>query len=569
MRRTVALTFGWFMAVSVGCGARTGLFTPEAISGSGGVVLGAAGEGGAANSGGAYASTGGTTLGGALGVGGGFVAGGASGFAGSGGGAFAGMGGNSGSESGNAGTAGMSGAAGDSSSPRCGDGRIQVPEQCDDGNLVNGDGCSAGCLVEPRAVNAGFFFACATGANGVVKCWGQNDGRGNLGLGDDIDRGGQANQMGQNLPALNFGTGRTVRSLATNSEGETSCVILDDWSVKCWGVNIAGELGVGDTVDRGDEPNQMGDYLPVVQLGTGRSARALSCGPNSCCAVLDDATLKCWGASPHGELGLGDTRFRGNTPGSMGDALPTVNLGAGRTVQAVSVGSAGACALLDHGTVKCWGDNTFGELGVGDTVPRGDEPNQMGDDLPAVDLGTGRFATAVSSGEYSACALLDDDSVKCWGANDAGQLGLGDTRSRGVVPSDMGDQLPPVNLGTGRKARAISIGVNTACAVLDNGSLKCWGYNATGQLGLGDSRFDLGGEPNQMGDSLPAVDLGAGRTARAVSPGEGFTCALLDNGTVKCWGANSYGELGLGDTVGRGDKPGEMGDALPAVDLVF
>jgi len=558
------------MSLAVGCGARTGLFEPELDSGSGGVVPGSGGVGrgasgsgtrGAANSGGARTSAGGTTTtgGGARGVGGGVVTGGAAGFSGSE--IFAGMGGAVDS-------AGMGGAAGADSTRRCGDGSLDVPEQCDDGNLVNGDGCSASCLVEASAVSAGFFFACAAGANGVVKCWGQNGVHGKLGLGDPLNRGDQANQMGQNLSVLNFGTGRSARALSSNAEGESSCVILDDWSVKCWGANGDGQLGVGDTVDRGDKPNQMGDNLPVVQLGTGRSARSLSCGPAWCCALLDDATVKCWGANPYGELGLGDTQFRGNTKGTMGDALPALNLGTGRTVQAISVGGAGACALLDHGTVKCWGDNTFGELGVGDTVPRGDAPNQMGDNLPAVDLGTGRVATAIGAGDYSACALLDDASVKCWGFNDEGQLGLGDTRARGSLPSDMGDQLPPVNLGTGRTARAISTSGFTTCAVLDDGTLKCWGANLAGQLGRGDTA-SRGALPNEMGDNLPTVDLGAGRSARAVSVGYLFTCALLDDGTVKCWGANGYGQLGLGDTQSRGDKPGEMGDALPAVDLVF
>jgi len=563
--RGVALALGVVLSLGVGCGARTGLFEHELDSGSGGALQGSGGAtrgasgsglGSAANSGGARTGDGGTTTtaGGTRGVGG---------TRGMGGAAVGGAAGFSGSEIQT--LAGMAGAAGESSIPACGDGSLDVPEQCDDGNLVNGDGCSASCLVEASAVSAGFFFACATGANGVVKCWGQNEGQGTLGLGDELPRGAQPNQMGQNLPALNFGTGRSARLLSNNAQGESTCVILDDWTVKCWGSNLGAQLGLGDMLNRGGEPNQMGDDLPVVQLGTGRSARSLSCGASSCCALLDDATVKCWGSNYYGELGLGDTQFRGDMPGTMGDALPALNLGTGRIVQAISVGIGVACALLDHGTVKCWGENTFGELGVGDTLPRGAGPNQMGDNLPSVELGTGRVATAISAGEYSACALLDDGSVKCWGMN-VGQLGLGDTRARGSVPSDMGDQLPPVNLGTRRTARAISTSGLTTCAVLDDGTLKCWGSNLGGELGLGDTS-SRGSQPNEMGDNLAIVDLGAGRTARAVSVGYPFTCALLDNGTVKCWGAG--GELGLGDTQSRGDKPGEMGDALPAVDLVF
>jgi alpha-tubulin suppressor-like RCC1 family protein len=105
-----------------------------------------------------------------------------------------------------------------------------------------------------------------------------------------------------------------------------------------------------------------------------------------------------------------------------------------------------------------------------------------------------------------------------------------------------------------------------ACALLDNKSVKCWGSNYNGQLGLGDTN-SRGDAPGEMGDNLPAVDLGTGRTATAIFCTYSHTCALLDNKSVKCWGDNYNGRLGLGDTNHRGDEPGEMGDNLPAVDL--
>ena len=97
--------------------------------------------------------------------------------------------------------------------------------------------------------------------------------------------------------------------------------------------------------------------------------------------------------------------------------------------------------------------------------------------------------------------------------------------------------------------------------------MKCWGYNGDGELGLGDTTSRGDGWPGEMGDNLPAVDLGTGRTATAIAAGGNHTCALLDDATVKCWGFNGYGQLGLGDTVARGDEVGAMGDSLPAVDL--
>ena len=130
---------------------------------------------------------------------------------------------------------------------------------------------------------------------------------------------------------------------------------------------------------------------------------------------------------------------------------------------------------MDDDSVKCWGGNYNGQLGLGDTNSRGDESNEMGDNLPAVNLGTGRTAKAIATGELHTCALLDDDSVKCWGGNHRGQLGLGDTNSRGDESNEMGDNLPAVNLGTGRTAKAIATGGYHTCALLDNDSVKCWG----------------------------------------------------------------------------------------------
>jgi cysteine-rich repeat protein len=114
--------------------------------------------------------------------------------------------------------------------------------------------------------------------------------------------------------------------------------------------------------------------------------------------------------------------------------------------KAISVGEVDACALGFDGILKCWGD---GELGIGNTTSHGAGPNQMGDNLPAVDVGTGRTARTVTAG-YSSCALLDNAELKCWGANGYGQLGLGDMTNRGGLPGQMGDNLPAVSLGTGR-----------------------------------------------------------------------------------------------------------------------
>jgi alpha-tubulin suppressor-like RCC1 family protein len=154
--------------------------------------------------------------------------------------------------------------------------------------------------------------------------------------------------------------------------------------------------------------------------------------------------LKCWGENYNGTLGLGDRDDRGDNPGEMGDSLPAVNLGTGKTALAVSAGDGYTCALLNDHTVKCWGTTIFGQTGTG--VERGTSPGSMGDNLPIVSLGTGKSVDAISLSWYFACALLTDGHLKCWGKNAIGELGLGDTLDRGANAALMGDNLPVVNL---------------------------------------------------------------------------------------------------------------------------
>jgi alpha-tubulin suppressor-like RCC1 family protein len=433
----------------------------------------------------------------------------------------------------------------------------------DAGNDVADAGNDAADAADAGPTGLELTDTCARFDDGSVKCWGSNNS-GRLGLGDTQNRGDGPGEMGANLPAVNLGPGRTALQLAASDSH--ACARLDDGSVKCWGFNGQGGLGLGDSQNRGDGPGEMGATLPAVDLGPGRTALQLTAGDSHTCATLDDGSVKCWGFNSFGQLGLGDTQQRGDGPGEMGATLPAVDLGPGRTAVQLTSGNGHTCARLDDGSVKCWGLNSQGQLGLGDTQNRGDGPGEMGATLPAVDLGPGRTALQLTGGDRHTCARLDDGSVKCWGLNNLGQLGLGDTQSRGDGPGEMGATLPAVDLGPGRTALQLTGGDRHTCARLDDGSVKCWGLNNFGQLGLGDTQ-NRGDGPGEMGATLPTVDLGPGRTALQLTAGAEHTCARLDDGSVKCWGRNSVGQLGLGDTESRGDGPGEMGAALPAVQL--
>jgi alpha-tubulin suppressor-like RCC1 family protein/uncharacterized ParB-like nuclease family protein len=187
-----------------------------------------------------------------------------------------------------------------------------------------------------------------------------------------------------------------------------------------------GQLGNDNTTDT----NTPG---APINLGTGRTATAVTTKGLHTCALLDNGQVTCFGLNQNGQLGNGNTN-NNNAPNT------TVTLPAGRTATAISTSSDyHTCALLDNDQVTCWGQNSFGELGLGDT-------NGASTPRDIINLGSDRRVISISSGQFHNCALLDDSTVKCWGSNGLGQLGLGDTNHRGDSTNEMGDNLSTVNL---------------------------------------------------------------------------------------------------------------------------
>ncbi|CAM9641828.1 unnamed protein product, partial [Choristocarpus tenellus] len=252
-------------------------------------------------------------------------------------------------------------------------------------------------------------------------------------------------------------------------------------------------------------------------------------GSGHTCVVLDNDALKCFGANDYGQLGQGDTVSRGATPISMGNAIGAVDLGTGLTVVALSAGSGHTCAILSDSSLKCFGKNDKGQLGLGDTNNRGDEPLEMGDALPAVNLGVGRTAVSVmASGDFT-CVILDTLKVTCWGAGEYGNLGLGSTEDLGTFANPLGPSLSVVDLGVGYEAFSLGAG---PCAVFSTGGIKCWGKGVYGAHGLGDMD-DRGDEAGEMGENLPFVVTGPGGLTTFISGGRDFNCVILMLGGVK------------------------------------
>jgi alpha-tubulin suppressor-like RCC1 family protein len=428
-----------------------------------------------------------------------------------------------------------------------------------DGAIVDAGRGDGGYLGEPqKSVSPGYDHTCAVLSGGRVKCWGSN-ASGKLGLGDTKDRGGQVGDMGPPLPVVNLGANR--RAYAVYAGGAHTCALLTDGSVKCWGDNAFGQLGYGDTMPRGSSASEMGDALPVVDLGPGHFAKSLALGVDHTCAILEDDHVKCWGRS----FAYESSANIGDQPGEMGGALPAVDLGSSLTTKSITAWGSSTCAILDNAILKCWGGNTSGQLGLGDTAVHGDDVGEMGDNLPAVDLGPGRSAVSVTMSQLHTCAVLDDTSVKCWGANSSAQLGIGSFTAHGDGPLSMGSNLPAVNLGTGHTARQVVAGQVASCALLEDGAMKCWGTNVNGTT-CSSSHDTIGGSPSDMGNALLEIRFAVDRIVSIAGHGA-HMCAMFDNQTIRCWGYNAVGQLGYEDTFPRGDTSTLGCGDLPPVAL--
>jgi alpha-tubulin suppressor-like RCC1 family protein len=229
--------------------------------------------------------------------------------------------------------------------------------------------------------------------------------------------------------------------------------------------------------------------------------------------------VKCWGG---GELGKSE---RPHNPGIAGATR-------------ISLGSGHACALLAGGGVKCWGDNTYGQLGDGWAYHGDLGPDLFHDSSPAAVRVQGIYdATAISASEVHTCALLSNGMVACWGS--------GPIRRAGFEAGS--NAASPVWVGGINGATGIASGDDGNCALLAGGRVECW---ANEYRNLGNSSREY--------RSLPAA-VGGLESATAVAMGARHSCALLSSRTVKCWGANDAGQLGDG-SADRGHKAQQGGD---------
>ena len=357
------------------------------------------------------------------------------------------------------------------------------------------------------AVMARGMRTCALTTAGAMKCWGRND-FGQLGEGT-LD--GFRHALPVDVPGLDEG----VASLGMSNS--TTCAVLQSGGLKCWGQNLEGNLGLG-FVPFLTYPAPM--MVPMLQDGVA----TVSVGLRTACVGMADATVKCWGSLDSVGVDVGLPTLSGSTD------VPTVIDALGSDEKQVSVGLIHACAVTSAGGVKCWGDNEYGQLGEGSLTDR---------ELPRDVVGLTTGAIAVSAGDWHTCALTAGGGVKCWGRNDAGQLGDGSVTRR-ITPVDV------IGLHAGVKEVSAAgqgfAGAHT-CVLTDAGGVKCWGDNRYGQLGLGVT--DL--EPHPEPSDVPGLESGV----VAISAGNEHTCVQRSNGSMACWGRNNVGQIGDGTTALR------------------
>lgn len=353
--------------------------------------------------------------------------------------------------------------------------------------------------VNNPALSAGAANTCAIEANQKVYCWGSNISR-QLGIGDN-----NLTYALQPIP-VNALNGVPV---GISTGYDSACAMLAFGTMRCWGNNGNGALGAAKTGG-----NAGSAQTAAALTGPWATPANVATGRRHVCFLDNNKTVKCQGLGTSGQLG----NAANNNSATPVQAAVITGATAGTSAVQVVSGLDHSCALLDNGNVKCWGANNFRQIGTPtDTAAAINQPT----DVPSLN----NDITQIASHADHTCAIRSNGDVRCWGANNFGQLGDGTIAPfKGAVTVD--------NLAG--NAKEVSTGVDHSCALITNGAVRCWGANNYGQLGTGTTT-----------NATQAVTVaGLPRPAIALSAGGFHSCARLDDQSIYCWGRNDRGQLG-------------------------
>lgn len=288
---------------------------------------------------------------------------------------------------------------------------------------------------------------------------------------------------------------------------EHTCALTSDGRAWCWGSNEFGQLGIaqGSTTCARRDRNISCEVRPLAVATTVRF-REISAGGDHTCAIGVDDRVYCWGDNLYGQLG----------DPSLRSSFAPVAVVSTALFMDVAAGGEYSCALRTDGVLLCWGANDIGQLGTATTG--------TGQSVPTTVQTQQRFAS-VSAGPRRTCARTADGSTYCWGA-------MWLERNQGVEL--VRSQAQPFRIAQIGSVQAVSVGMNTTCAIDRDGAPFCWEANPTGSIGDGTTLGSTSPQPVTTGVSF--VGIASGRA---------HTCGIAVSGEAWCWGDASSGQLGV------------------------
>ena len=350
-------------------------------------------------------------------------------------------------------------------------------------------------------VAAGSTHTCAVTITGGLKCWGRNNN-------------GQLGNNSTTTSPVPVAVSGLSSGIARVAVGENhTCAVTTAGGLKCWGYGAYGQLGNDATLSN--------KSFPVDVLGMTSGVASVSAGFAHTCAVTTAGGLKCWGNGAYGQLG--------NDASFSSKPTPVDVLGMTSGVASVSAGAYHTCAVTISGGLKCWGDDSYGQLGNDVTLTSKPTPVDV--------LGMTSGVAGVSAGAYHACAVTAAGGLKCWGRDATGQLGDASTSDK---PTPVDVRL----LSSG--VASVSAGGAHTCAVTTTRDLKCWGSSGFGALGIGNASGNL---------TTPVAVTGLSSGVTNVSAGGSHACAVTTAGDLKCWGWDAYGQLGNDAALSNTSSP--------------
>lgn len=369
-----------------------------------------------------------------------------------------------------------------------------------------GNTSDATVVVEGIKLMAGRHFWCSLSV-GVLKCIGEN-AFGQYGQNSVIKGFYNESVPVGKISTITHSLGSNVKNLYTG--GYNSCMTRQDNRLYCQGANHVGAIGDGTLVDKATPTAVSGSFTAL----DGTKTVAVGWGLHTC-AINSSNVLYCWGKNDRGQLGKNSTTLSYALPQSVSFASDFTRIVAGVNF---------TCGLRSNGTVLCWGDNTYGQLGDNTTT------SQSSGTSTTVLQTSGSLALSnirdISAGRYHVCAVDNSNNLYCWGRNQNGQIGN----------NTVTNALRPIAIAT--DVKTVSAGGSHTCLMKNtNNQVQCWGNNAQGQLGLGNLNVTR----------IPTNLSGVNGTISELVTGENYTCLIQNGSQVRCVGENTYGVLGNND----------------------